>query len=75
MWQGNVYHYNDIITMYHYNVKSCAKVLLSMKAESTLLTKAVPQLWIHIHEPWHQENHTHLISISKYKAVNTVDSP
>lgn len=51
MSQENVYHYKDIIMTYHYNVKLCAKVVLSMKAvESTLLNKVVPQWHKHVHE-------------------------
>lgn len=56
MSHENLYHYNDIIIMFYYNAKSCAKVVLSVEAEQrTLLTKAVPQLHIHIHESYCRE--------------------
>lgn len=49
----HVYHYGDNIIMHHYNVKWCAKVVPECE-ESALLTKAAPQLYIHIHEPYTQ---------------------
>lgn len=70
MSQENLYHYNDIITMYYYNVKSCAEVGLSMKAgQSSLLPEAVPQLHIHNNEHYHHEK-SHLLHILYAHAYN-----